>query len=67
MTTAHPPNASSIKTGTYTADSLASAQNPTKPRVTTDVANPGGGLGTGMPAGAFTLEMFQQPVPLRDY
>ncbi|GAA5868715.1 hypothetical protein JCM8547_003792 [Rhodosporidiobolus lusitaniae] len=66
MQKAHPPNASAIKTGTYTADSTASAQNPTKPRVTTDVVNPGGGMGK-MPAGRLTLEMFQREVPLRDY
>ncbi|GAA5967148.1 hypothetical protein JCM11641_000455 [Rhodosporidiobolus odoratus] len=63
---AHPPNASAVKSGTYTANSNASAQNPSKPRVTTDVANPGGGMGR-MPAGRFTLEMFQKEVPLRDY
>ncbi|GAA6037968.1 hypothetical protein JCM8097_009514 [Rhodosporidiobolus ruineniae] len=66
MSERHPPNASAIKSHEYTADSVASAQNPTKPRVTTDVANPGGGMGK-MPPGRFTLEMFQKPVPLRDY
>ncbi|BGP14539.1 hypothetical protein JCM10213_001887 [Rhodosporidiobolus nylandii] len=66
MAKAHPPNASAIKTGTYTADTPASAQNPAKARVTGDTANPGGGMGR-MPAGRFTLEMFQKEVPLRDY
>ncbi|GAA6019483.1 hypothetical protein JCM10207_001404 [Rhodosporidiobolus poonsookiae] len=68
MAKAHPPSASSsgVKTGTYTADSAPSAQNPTKPRVTSDLDNPGGGMGR-MPAGKLPLHLFQQEVPLREY
>ncbi|BGP38574.1 hypothetical protein JCM10449v2_002509 [Rhodotorula kratochvilovae] len=66
MAKAHPPGASHIKTGTYTADTPASAQRPANVRQTAGANNPGGGMGL-MPAGRFTLEMFQKEVPLRDY
>ncbi|GAA5936631.1 hypothetical protein JCM3775_000151 [Rhodotorula graminis] len=65
MAKSHPPGASHIKSGGYTADSPASAQRPAKLRQTAQTANPGGGMGL-MPAGRFTLEMFQREVPLRD-
>ncbi|GAA5829404.1 hypothetical protein JCM11251_005036 [Rhodosporidiobolus azoricus] len=66
MSSAHPPNSSAVKSGTYTADSAASAANPSKPRVTADLANPGGGMGI-MPAGRLRLEDFQKEVVLRDF
>ncbi|GAA6003145.1 uncharacterized protein JCM10292_002890 [Rhodotorula paludigena] len=66
MNRSHPPGASHIKSGTYTADTPANAQKPARLRQTQDAANPGGGMGL-MPAGRFTLEMFQKEVPLRDY
>ncbi|GAA5923024.1 hypothetical protein JCM1841_000286 [Sporobolomyces salmonicolor] len=54
---AHPPHATS---------SAGTPKTPTAPKVTRDLANPGGGMGR-MPAHKFTLEMFQRPVQLRDY
>ncbi|GAA5884478.1 hypothetical protein JCM6882_005267 [Rhodosporidiobolus microsporus] len=67
MSHAHPPSSRSIKSGSYTvADSPASAANPSKPRVTADTDNPGGGMGR-MPPHRFRLEDFQKEVPLREY
>lgn len=44
----------------------ASSKAPVAARVTRDPSNPGGGMGL-MPTGRFTLEMFQQPVKLREF
>lgn len=66
MAKSHPPGASHIKTGTYTADSPATAQRPANVRHTAQGQNPGGGMGVMAP-GRFTLEMFQKEVPLRDF
>ncbi|GAA5976332.1 hypothetical protein JCM10908_005462 [Rhodotorula pacifica] len=66
----YPPSASHIKNGTYTADSEATARNPAPVRVTDKSAHPGGSHGLMPPMaarGLWTLEMFQQPVLLRDY
>ncbi|GAA5892613.1 hypothetical protein JCM5296_006175 [Sporobolomyces johnsonii] len=48
------------------SSSSSTPKTPTTPKVTRDVANPGGGMGR-MPAHRFTLEMFQKPVQLREY
>ncbi|KAJ8295963.1 putative CDP-alcohol phosphatidyltransferase class-I family protein C22A12.10 [Rhodotorula toruloides] len=65
MSSKYPPNASSIKSGTYSSTSDASARKPAQLRTTKDAANPGGGMGV-MPAGRLPLELFRKPVKLRE-
>lgn len=70
MNKKYPPSASGVKNGTYTADSEATARNPVPVRTTDTSEHPGGSHGR-MPAmasqGTWTVEMFQQPVHLREF